>query len=63
MRATIVLDDELVAEAAELTGINGKTALVRKALTLLVERESSRSLAELGGTQPDLVVPSRSRLI
>lgn len=63
MRATIVLDDELLAEAAELTGINGKTALVRKALTLLVERESSRSLAELGGTQPDLVVPSRSRLI
>jgi Arc/MetJ family transcription regulator len=38
MRATIVLDDELLAEAAELTGINGKTALVRKALTLLVER-------------------------
>jgi Arc/MetJ family transcription regulator len=54
MRTTIVLDDELLAEAQRLTGIGERTVLVRAALTALIERESARRLARLGGTEPEL---------
>jgi len=54
MRITITLDDELVASAAELTGITRKSDLVRAALKALIEREAARRLARLGGTAPDL---------
>lgn len=54
MRTTIALDDDLLAEAQRLTGTNEKTALVREALGALVERESARRLARLGGTEPAL---------
>jgi Arc/MetJ family transcription regulator len=60
MRTTIVLDDDLVAKAQDYTGIQEKSALVRAALTALVEREAARRLARLGGTQPDLR-PARRR--
>lgn len=61
MRTTIALDDELVAKAQEYTGLKGKSALVREALKALVEREASRRLARLGGTQPHLKAPPRRR--
>jgi Arc/MetJ family transcription regulator len=60
MRTTLALDDELLAEAQRLTGTSEKTALVREALRALVERESARRLARLGGSEPDLrEVPRR----
>ena len=62
MRTTITIDDELLADAQELTGIQEKTALVREGLTALVQRESARRLARMGGTMPDLVVPPRRRI-
>ena len=52
MRTTLALDDDLVREAQELTGISEKTALVREALKSLIEREASRRLAALGGSMP-----------
>jgi Arc/MetJ family transcription regulator len=61
MRTTIVLDDTLLAEAARLTGTAERTALLREALTALIERESAKRLARLGGTQPDLEVTPRRR--
>jgi Arc/MetJ family transcription regulator len=54
MRTTLSLDDELVAEAQRLTGTTEKTALVREALRALIQRESARRLARLGGTEPAL---------
>jgi Arc/MetJ family transcription regulator len=54
MRTTLVLDDDLLAEAQRLTGTTEKTALVRQALTALIERESARRLARLGGSEPTL---------
>jgi len=54
MRTTITIDDELMDAASELTGIKERSALVRFALTALVERESARRLALLGGSEPDL---------
>jgi Arc/MetJ family transcription regulator len=53
MRTTIVLDDELVRKAQEYTGLKEKTALVREALTALVQREAARRLAAIGGSVPD----------
>jgi Arc/MetJ family transcription regulator len=59
MRTTMALDDELVAEAQELTGLREKSSLIREALKALIERESARRLARLGGTEPDLKAPPR----
>jgi len=63
MRTTINLDDELVAEAQELTGIKERTALIHEGLRLLIQREAARRLARLGGTMPDLEVPPRRRSV
>ena len=62
MRTTLALDDELVAKAQALTGLRAKSALVREALRALIERESARRLALLGGTEPDLKLTPRRRL-
>ena len=61
MRTTMALDDELVAEAQGLTGLKEKSALVREALKALIERESARRVARLGGSEPDLRTPPRRR--
>jgi len=61
VRTTLNLDEDLVAEAATLTGITEKSALVRAGLTSLIERESARRLARLGGTEPGLEYIPRRR--
>ena len=61
MRTTLALDDDLLAEAQRLTGTTEKSALVRQALGALIERESARRLARLGGTEPDLTMTTRRR--
>jgi Arc/MetJ family transcription regulator len=61
MRTTVALDDELVSEAQRLTGTSEKSALVRQALGALIERESARRLARLGGTEPALTQTPRRR--
>jgi Arc/MetJ family transcription regulator len=62
MRTTITLDDELVAEAEFYTGIREKSALIREALRLLIEREAARRLARLGGSEPQLARMPRRRM-
>jgi Arc/MetJ family transcription regulator len=54
VRTTVALDDDLLDEAQRLTGTTEKSALLRQALHALIERESARRLARLGGTEPDL---------
>jgi Arc/MetJ family transcription regulator len=61
MRTTLELDDALVARAKFLTGHDDTAALVHEALTVLVERESARRLARLGGNEPQLRRPPRRR--
>jgi Arc/MetJ family transcription regulator len=61
MRTTLALDDELLAKAQEFTGLREKSALVREALKALIERESARRLARLGGTEPELKGAPRRR--
>jgi Arc/MetJ family transcription regulator len=60
MRTTLALDDELLAKAQALTGLNEKSSLVREALRALIQRESAQRLALLGGSELQLTdVPRR----
>lgn len=61
MRTTLNLDDDLLAEAQRLTGLSGKAELVREGLRALIERESARRLARLGGSEPQLKAVPRRR--
>jgi len=54
MFTTLNIDKQLLVKARRLTGLTEKEALVREALQALIERESARRLAKLGGTEPQL---------
>ena len=60
MRTTVNLDEELLEEAQRVSGVEGRTALIHAGLQALIERESARRLARLGGSEPRLEsVPRR----
>ncbi len=61
MRTTLVMDDELLEKAQEYLGFSEKTAIVREALHALIQRESARRLANLGGSSPGLKPIPRRR--
>ncbi|MHB1101305.1 MAG: type II toxin-antitoxin system VapB family antitoxin [Devosia sp.] len=61
MRTTVTIDDKLLEEAQEYSGIHEKSALIREALKLLVAREAGRRLAAMGGTEPGLEYIPRRR--
>ncbi len=61
MRTTINIDDHLLDEAQRLSGVKERTALVHAGLKALIERESARRLARLGGTEPQLKPVPRRR--
>lgn len=61
MRTTITIDDQLLADAKEFTGIQETPTLVRMALQSLVQREAANRLAKLGGSQPDFRAAPRQR--
>jgi Arc/MetJ family transcription regulator len=61
MRTTLILDEDLVQEAMRQTGLREKTAVVRLGLEALIQRESAKRLAALGGSMPKLRVVKRRR--
>ncbi len=61
MRTTIALDDDLLAKAQAFTGLKEKSSLIREALKALIERESGRRLALLGGSEPQMTPTPRRR--
>ncbi len=61
MRTTLNIDDQLFEEAVRLTGVKEKTALLRESLKALIQRESARRLAKLGGSEPQLKEIPRRR--
>jgi hypothetical protein len=61
MRTTLILDEQMLERARELTGIREKTALVKAGLEALIAREAARRLAALGGTEPQLAPVPRRR--
>ena len=54
MRTTLKIDDQLLEKAQQITGVTGRSVLVHEGLKALVERESAKRLAMLGGSQPNL---------
>jgi len=54
MRTTLTLDDELLAQAQQISGLKERSVLMREALLALVQRESAKRLAQLGGTEPQI---------
>ena len=61
MRTTIKIDDELLAKASKLMGPMDRTAVLSESLRALIERESAKRLARMGGAQPELKAASRRR--
>ena len=51
MRTTLIIDDELLSKARELSGLKEKTAVLHAGLRALIARESALRLAALGGTE------------
>lgn len=54
MRTNLILKDDLVKRASELTRISEKTALVHEGLRALIEKHVRARLAALGGSERDL---------
>jgi Arc/MetJ family transcription regulator len=61
MRTTLNIDDSLLRDAAKLTGVTEKTSLVRLGLEALIAKESARRLANLGGSEKQLLRIRRRR--
>jgi Arc/MetJ family transcription regulator len=61
MRTTVALDENLLAKAIKLTGPLDCSALLHEGLKALIERESAKRLARLGGSEPALKSAQRRR--
>lgn len=61
MRTTVTLDDDLLAQAELLCADLERSALLKEALRALVQRESAKRLAALGGSEPKLKPIPRRR--
>ncbi|TBR37542.1 type II toxin-antitoxin system VapB family antitoxin [Marinomonas agarivorans] len=59
MRTTLTIDDDLMSQAIELTGVKEKSALLKEGLKALIERESAKRLASLGASEPELTAVAR----
>ena len=60
MRTTLNINDDLLSEARDLTGLKERTALIHEGLRALIERESAKRLARLAGSETELEdVPRR----
>jgi Arc/MetJ family transcription regulator len=61
MRTTVTLDETLLSRAQLLSGVQERSALLKEALGALIQRESARRLAKLGGSEPQLESVPRRR--
>jgi len=61
MRTTVTLDETLLSRAQLLSGVHERSALLKEALGALIQRESARRLARLGGSEPQLETVVRRR--
>ena len=61
MRTTVTLDDKMVEDLRESTGIRETSALIRQALLEMQRREAARALIALGGSDPNATLPPKRR--
>ena len=62
MRASVTLDDDLMRQAQEYTGITEPTAILREALRALIQREAARRINALAGSMPEIEDIRRQRV-
>lgn len=62
MRTTVNIDDTLLESARDLTGIRENATLLRAGLKALIEQESARRLALLGGSEPQIEKTPRRQI-
>lgn len=55
------MDDRLIEEASEATGIKERTQLIHDGLRALIARENARAIIALRGTEPEAQLPKRRR--
>lgn len=58
MRTTVTLDDKLVDDLREETGIAEVSALVRVAMLEMRQRLNARAIIAMGGSDPDAWAPN-----
>lgn len=61
MRTTVTLDDDLLNDVEQLSGIRDRSHLLREALLEMRHRLASQRLASLAGTEPKAVASPRRR--
>jgi hypothetical protein len=61
MRTTVTLDDDLLADVEQLSGIRDRSQLLREALMALRHQIASKRLALLGGSESALTAAPRRR--
>lgn len=61
MRTTLILRDDLIQKASELTKIKEKTALLHAGLEALISKHARERLAALGGSSPQTKPVPRRR--
>jgi len=61
MRTTIILDDDILKQAMEYSGITEKTELVHQGLKAIIQRHAARRLAALGGMDKHAVAAPRRK--
>ena len=61
MRFEVEIDDRLLADARDLSGIEEPSALVVAALVALIQHNAAQRLILLGGSDPDAEAPPRNR--
>lgn len=58
MRTTVTLDDKLIGDLREETGITEISALVRVAMLEMRQRLAARAIIAMGGSDPDAWAPN-----
>ena len=62
MKVTLILKDELVKKAMEVTNVKEITALVHMGLEVLIEKKRRERLVALGGLEKQLINIPRRRV-
>lgn len=60
-KMTFNIQEDLLEEAAKITGIEEKTALIHYGLRELIKKDAIKRLVERGGKDPKASAPPRKR--
>ncbi|MCY7270672.1 MAG: type II toxin-antitoxin system VapB family antitoxin [Sphingomonas bacterium] len=58
MRTTLNIDDEVIGDLRDYTELKEVSAIVRRALIEMRQREAARRIVAMGGTMPDAWAPN-----